>query len=323
MSKFPVVLIAACVIGASVQAPARAQTFPSQPIKLIVPFAPGGGVDIVGRTLAENAARQSGFTVVVENRTGAGGNVGSTSVAKAAPDGYTLLVASNSNSYNNFLYSNMQYDAARDLQAVVQIGRVPMVLLVSPHIPPRNVAEVVALAKAKPGSLNFGSGGNGTAEHMVYELFKRRTGIQALHIPYRGGAQVYTDLIAGQIQFMFNNQLGATQYIRSGQLRAAGITGQRRSPQLPDLPTFEEQGIADFNASVWWGIMGPAGLPGPVLSRLNQVFAAAIASPEMKTRLESLGAQPVGGSSAQFAAFFASERATWQGVIKDAGIKIE
>ena len=323
MLNVTVMLFAACVIGAAVPSPARAQAFPSQPIKLIVPFAPGGGVDIVGRTIAEHVAKQSGHAMIVENRTGAGGNVGSTSVAKAAPDGYTLLVGSNSNSYNNFLYANMPYDAARDLQMVVQIGRVPMVLLVSPSIPPKSVGEVLALAKAKPGALNFGSGGNGTAEHMVYELFKRRTGIEAQHIPYRGGAQVYTDLIAGQIQLMFNNQLGATQYIRGGQLRAAGITGQKRSPQLPELPTFEEQGIADFNASVWWGIMAPAGLPRPVLAQLNQMFNAAIASPEMKSRLESLGAQPVGGSAEQFAAFFASERATWQGVIKEAGIKVD
>jgi tripartite-type tricarboxylate transporter receptor subunit TctC len=322
MNKLPKLLLAAALAGACLQA--QGQGFPSQPIKLIVPFAPGGGVDIVGRTIAENANRQNpGVSVVVENRTGAGGNVGSTSVAKSAPDGYTLLVASNSNSYNNFLYSNMQYDAARDLQAVMQIGRVPMVLLVSPSIPPKNVAEVIALAKAKPGTLNFGSGGNGTAEHMVYELFKRRTGIDALHIPYRGGAQVYTDLIGGQIQLMFNNQLGATQYIRSGQLRAAGITGMTRSSQLPDLPTFEEQGIRNFTASVWWGLMGPAGMPAPVVARLNQIFNAAINSPEMKARLETLGAQPVGGSAEQFAAHFASERATWQQVIKDANIKVE
>jgi len=324
MPKFPALVLAACVLGAALAAPARAQSFPSQPIKLIVPFAPGGGVDIVGRTIADNANKQNpGVSVVVENRTGAGGNVGSTSVAKAAPDGYTLLVASNSNSYNNFLYANMQYDAAKDLQAVMQIGRVPMVLLVSPSIPPKSVAEVIALAKAQPGKLNFGSGGNGTAEHMVYELFKRRTGIDAQHIPYRGGAQVYTDLIGGRIQLMFNNQLGATQYIRSGQLRAAGITGMARSSQLPDLPTFEEQGIKNFTASVWWGLMGPSGMPAPVLARLSQIFNAAINSAEMKARLESLGAQPVGGTPEQFAAHFAAERSTWQQVIKDANIKVE
>jgi tripartite-type tricarboxylate transporter receptor subunit TctC len=302
---------------------AHAQSFPSQPIKIIVPFAPGGGVDIVGRTIAEGVTRTSGHAVVVENRTGAGGNVGSGAVAKAPADGYTLLIASNSTSYNNFLYSNMPYDAVRDLQAIVQIARVPMVLLVSPTIAPRNVAEVVALAKAKPGALNFGSGGNGTSEHLVYELFKRRAGIDAQHIPYRGGAQVYTDLIGGQVQLFFNNQLGAMQYVRSGQLRAAGITSQKRSAQLPDVPTFEEQGIGDFNASVWWGVMGPAGMPKPVVEQLNQIVNAAIASPDVTRRLESQGAQPAGGSAEQFAAFFASERKIWQSVIKDAGIKLE
>ena len=323
MWKLVFMLLVAGMGAAALHAPARAQSFPAQPIKIIVPFAPGGGVDIVGRTIAEQVTRQSGFAMVVENRTGAGGNVGSTLVAKASADGYTLLMASNSTSYNNFLYSNMQYDAARDLQPVVQIGRVPMVLLVSPSIPPRTVGEVVAFARAKPGALNVGSGGNGTSEHLVYELFKRRTGIDAVHIPYRGGAQVYTDLIAGQVQLMFSNQLGATQFIRTGQLRAVGITGLKRSPQLPDVPTFEEQGIADFNASVWWGLVGPAGMPRPIVSLINQMVNEAIAAAEVKGRLESLGAQPVGGSAEQFAAFFSSERATWQGVIKEAGIRIE
>lgn len=313
----------AALIGAAVQLPASAQGFPAQPIKFIVPFAPGGGVDIVGRTIAEGIAKTSGHAVVVENRTGAGGNVGSTAVARAAPDGYTLLIGSNSNTYNNFLYSNMQYDAARDLQAVVQIARVPMVLLVSPSIAPKTVGEVVALAKAKPGALNFGSGGNGTSEHLAYELFKRRTGIDAQHIAYRGGAQVYTDLIGGQIQLFFNNQLGAMQYVRGGQLRAAGITSPKRSAQLPDVPTFTEQGFPDFIVSVWWGVMGPAGMPKPVVEQLNQIINAAIASPDVTRRLESQGAQPVGGSPEQLAAFFALERATWQAVIRDAGIKIE
>ena len=316
--------LVACVFGVCAAAsPAGAQNFPSQPIKIMVPFAPGGGVDIVTRHLAEQVTKQTGHTVVVENRTGAGGNVASTAVARSTPDGYTLLMASNSNSYNNFLYANMQYDAARDLQPIVQVGRSPMVLLVSPTIPPKNVAEILAYAKARPDALNFGSGGNGTAEHMVYELFKRRTGISAQHIPYRGGAQVYTDLIGGQIQLMFNNQLGATPYVRAGQLRAAAVTGQKRSLQLPDVPTFEEQGIKDFNASVWWGVMGPAGMAKPVVAQLNQILNVAIASSEMKAKLEAQGAQPVGGSAEQFAAFFAGESRIWQGVIKDASIKIE
>ena len=323
MAKSIFTALGAALIGGAIHLSAGAQGFPAQPVRFIVPFAPGGGVDIVGRTIAEGISKTSGHAVIVENRTGAGGNVGSAAVAKAAPDGYTLLIASNSNTYNNFLYSNMQYDASRDLQAIVQIARVPMVLLVSPVISAKTVGDVIALAKAKPGTLNFGSGGNGTSEHLVYELFKRRAGINALHIPYRGGAQLYTDLIGGQIQLFFNNQLGAMQYVRAGQLRAAGITSPKRSAQLPDVPTFEEQGFPDFNASVWWGVMGPSGIPRPIVDQLNQMINAAIASPEVARRLESQGAQPVGGSPDQLAAFFASERAIWQAVIRDAGIKNE
>ena len=323
MEKSIFMACSAALICATVQHPASAQVFPAQPLRFIVPFGPGGGVDIVGRTIMDGISKTSGHAVVVENRTGAGGNVGSTAVAKAAPDGYTLLIASNSNTYNNFLYSDMQYDASRDLQAIVQIARVPMVLLVSPTIAPKTVGEIIALAKAKPGTLNFGSGGNGTSEHLVYELFKRRTGISAQHIPYRGGAQVYTDLIGGQIQLFFNNQLGAMQYVRGGQLRAAGIASPKRSAQLPDVPTFEEQGLADFNATVWWGVMGPAGIAKPIVDQLNRIINTAIASADVTRRLESQGAQPVGGSPEQLAAFFASERATWQAVIRDAGIKNE
>lgn len=308
--------------GLAGPAAAHAQAFPSQPIRFIVPFAPGGGVDVIGRTLAEAIQKQFGHTVIVENRTGAGGNVASTHVSRAAADGYTVLVGSNSNSYNDFLYSSIGYDPAKDLRRVVQIGRVPMVMLVSPTIEPKTVQEVIALAKAKPGSLNFGSGGNGTAEHLVYELFKRRTGIDAVHVPYRGGAQVYTDLMAGQIQLMFNNQLGATPYIKSGQLRAVGLTGQARSTQLPDLPTFAEQGIADFNAAVWWGLMVPSATPDAQVNEINRMVNAVLQTEEVRNRLQSLGAQPVGGPPSQFEQFFASERSTWERVIKDAGIKL-
>ena len=314
----------AAIVAVVVPGLAAAQSFPSQPIKLVVPFAPGGGVDIVGRTLAENVQKQNaGVTVIVENRTGAGGNVGSGSVAKSTPDGHTLLVVSNSNSYNNFLYANMPYDAAKDLQSVVQVGIVPMALLVAPNIPPKTLPEVIAYAKANPGKLNYGSGGAGTAEHLVFELFKRRVGIEVQHIAYRGGAQVFTDLIGGQIQFFTTNALAATQYVKANQLKAAGVTGPSRTSGLPEIPTFEEQGVKNFNASVWWGVMGPTGMPGPVVARLNQMFNAAIASAEMKARFESLGARPVGGTAEAFAAFFASERATWQQVIKDANIKVD
>ena len=302
---------------------ASAQAYPSRPIRLIVPYAPGGGVDIVARTLGDDITKRLGKPVIVDNRTGAGGNVGSTFVAKSEPDGYTLLLGSNANAVNNNLYSNMQYDAATDLTQIVLVDTVPMVVLASPTIAPSTVGELIALAKAKPGTLNFGSGGNGTAEHLAFELFKRRTGIEAQHIPYRGGAAVYTDLIGGQIQLMFNNQLGATPYIRSGQLRALGITGNKRSPQLPEVPTFREQGVTDFSVFVWWGVIGPAGIPKDTVAQINQLFGSSIASPDVKKRLESLGAQPQGGTAEEFAAFFRSEMATWAGVIKAANIRID
>lgn len=302
---------------------AHAQAYPSKPVRLIVPYAPGGGVDIVARTLADDLTKRLGKTVIVENRSGAGGNVGSTFVAKSEPDGYTLLLGSNANAVNNSLYSNMQYEAATDLTPIILVGTVPMVVLASPTIAPKTVGEMIALAKARPGTLNFGSGGNGTAEHLAFELFKRRTGIDAQHVPYRGGAAVYTDLIGGQIQLMFNNQLGATPYIRSGQLRALGITGNNRSPQLPDVPTFREQGVADFNVSVWWGVIGPAGIAKETVAQINQLFASSVGSPDVKKRLESLGAQAQGGTPEDFAAFFRSEMATWSGVIKAANIRID
>jgi tripartite-type tricarboxylate transporter receptor subunit TctC len=322
-------MIAASVLAAAgsliAMAPVSgyAQAYPTQPIRFIVPFAPGGGVDVIARTIGEAITKQSGHTVVVENRTGAGGNVASLFVARSNPDGYTVLVGSNSNSYNDFLYSDIGYNPAKDLRRVVQIGRVPMVLLVSPTIEPKTVQEVVALAKSKPGALNFGSGGNGTAEHLVYELFKRRTDIEATHVPYRGGAQVYTDLMSGVIQLMFNNQLGAMPHIRSGQLRAVGMAGKARSPQLPDLPTFAEQGIPDFEAAVWWGLMVPAGTPDAAVAGLNRIVNAALGSEEVKNRLQSLGAEPVGGPPEQFESFFAAERSRWESVIKAAGIKLE
>jgi tripartite-type tricarboxylate transporter receptor subunit TctC len=299
-----------------------AQGYPTKPIRLIVPYAPGGGVDIVARILADYISNTLKKPVIVENRTGAGGSVGSGLVAKSEPDGYTLLLASNSNAVNNSLYSNMTHDASKDLVPISLIGTVPMVLLVSPSISVKTVAEMIALAKAKPGTLNFGSGGNGTGEHLAYEMFKRQTGIDIQHIPYRGGATVYSDLLGGQIQFMFNNQLGASSYIRSGQLAALGISGDKRSALFPDLPTFSEQGLVQFTALVWWGIMGPSAIPRDTLAQINGLFNTAINSPEITKRLESMGAQTQGNTPEYFARFFKAEVATWSTIIRDSNIKL-
>ena len=299
-----------------------AQDYPTKPIKLIVPYGPGGGVDVVARTLADYISTKLGKLVIVENRVGAGSNVGSSYVAKSDPDGYTLLLGSNANAVNKSLYPNPGYDADKDLTPIVLVGRVPMVLLAAPTVTAKNVSELLAQAKAKPGSFNVGSGGSGTAEHLAFELFKRQTGMDGVHVPYKGGAAVYTDLMGGQIQLFFNNQLGATPHINSGKLRALGITSPTRSSSLPDVPTFSEQGLPEFKVFVWWGVIGPAGIPSNTVKQINSLFNQAISSPEVSKRLESLGAQPQGGTPEMFKEFFNAEIKTWAEVIKIANIQL-
>ncbi|CAN5258463.1 tripartite tricarboxylate transporter substrate binding protein [soil metagenome] len=306
-------------------APAAAQTpsWPAKQVRIIVPYAAGGGVDIVARTLGDELGKRTGKPVIIENRAGAGGNIGSEYVVRSDPDGYTLLLASNSNAVNNSLYVGMSYDAGRDLAPVILIGKVPLVLLVSPSYPAKSVSQLLGAARAAPGSINFASSGNGTAEHLILELFKRRTGIDVVHVPYKGAPPAYTDLMSGQVQAMFTNPVGAAPYLKSGQLRALGVTGPVRVPQLPDVPTLAEQGIPDFNVTVWWGLMGPAGMPKETVAQINAAIATVLASPDVVKRLESLGARAEGGSPEQFATFFRSERSTWDGVIKAANIKLE
>lgn len=322
-NRFALTALVSIVVALGLNAPSSAQSYPTKPIRVVVPYAAGGGVDIVARGVAEGITKQFGHAVLVENRTGAGSNVGSTVVAKADPDGYTLLMGSNANAVNGSLYSSMPYDAERDLVQIILVGRVPMVMLASPALPFRTVREVIDHAKSKPGSLNFGSGGAGTSEHLTYERFKRRAWIEAVHVPYRGGAAVYPDLMNGRVDFLFNNQLQAMPFIRSGQVRALAIANPKRSPQLPEVPTLAEQGIADFNAAAWWGIMGPAGIPEEIVNKINQLVGAVMESPEFGKRLDSLGAERLGGTPQQFRDFFKSEMATWSGVIKAEKIKVE
>ena len=297
--------------------------YPNKPIRLIVPYTAGGGVDIVARTIGGEIGRQTGYNILVENRTGAGSNIGSTLVAKSEPNGYTLLMASNANTVNNSLYLDMQYDASRDLVPIILIGRAPHVLLTSPTGQFKTVRDVIAYAKANPGAINFASGGSGTSEHLAYELFKRRAGIEAHHIPYRGSAAGYPDLISGRVHLLFNNLFQALPFIQSGQLRALGLASAKRSPQLPDVPTLAEQGISNFAAGAWWGIMGPAGIPQDILKKLNQMANAALAAPEVANRLDSLGAERVGGTTEQFRDFFGAELAVWSDIIKAENIKVD
>jgi tripartite-type tricarboxylate transporter receptor subunit TctC len=286
---------------------AAAQTYPAKPIRMIVPYAPGGGVDIIARTTAQALSKRVAQQVIVDNRTGGGGNVGSDAVAKSAPDGYTLLMASPANTINPSLYAKMPYDPMRDLAAVALIASVPAVLLANRSLPVTSVKQLVALAKSKPGALTYGSGGSGTTEHLAGEMFKSLAGIDMLHVPYKGGAQVITDVIGGQIALMFVNQVGALPHIQGGKVKGLAVAGNARSPALPEVPTFVESGYKDFVVSVWWGVMGPAAMPKDIVSQLNREIVAGLSSAEMKERLQTMSAQPIGGTAERFAVFFAAE----------------
>jgi len=298
---------------------AGAQDYPNRPVRMVVPYAAGGGVDIVARAVSQELAKRIGQPVVVENRTGAGSNIGSDFVAKAAPDGYTLLMASPANAINMSLYRKMPYDTQRDLAPVALVGAVPSVLVTNPALPAKTVAELVALAKAKPGSLNYGSGGSGTSEHLSAEMFKSLAGIDVVHVPYKGGANAMTDVMSGQLSLMFTNMLGAMPHIRSGKLQAIAIADSRRSASLPDVPTFAEAGFKDYEVSVWWGVMAPARTPAPVIVYLNREIVAALGAPELKGRLDGMGARIIGGTPEQFGAFVATEIGRWTRAVQVSG----
>ena len=307
-------LLLACVwISAS------AQEYPNRPLRVVVPYAAGGGVDIVARAVSQELAKRIGQSVVVENKTGAGSNIGSDFVAKAAPDGYTLLMASPANAINMSLYRKMPYDTQRDLAPVALVGAVPSVLVANPVLPAKTVAELIALAKEKPGSLNYGSGGSGTSEHLSAEMFKSLAGIDLVHVPYKGGANAMTDVISGQLSLMFTNMLGAMPYLRSGKLKAIAIADSRRSPSLPDVPTFAEAGFKDYEVSVWWGVMAPAKTPPPIIAYLNREIVASLGAPELKERLDSMGARIVGGTPEHFGVFIAAEIGRWSKAVQVSG----
>src|SRR4051812_32189922 len=262
--------------GIAVYAHAWAQTYPVRPVRIIVPYAPGGGVDIVARTLGQELTKRLGQQIVIENKTGAGGNIGTDAVAKATPDGYTLLIASPANAVNPTMYSKLPFDPVRDLTPVALTATVPAVLLAGPALPAKTVKEIVALAKSKPGTLTFGSGGSGTTEHLAVEMLKTQAGIDMLHVPYKGGAAVLPDLISGQISLFFVNQLFALPYVKAGTVKALGVASDERSPALPDVPTFAESGFPDFRVSVWYGIMAPAATPKQIVAQLNREIVAAL-----------------------------------------------
>ncbi|MFO1310709.1 MAG: tripartite tricarboxylate transporter substrate binding protein [Burkholderiales bacterium] len=298
-----------------------ADPWPAKPIRLVVPFTPGGSTDILGRAIAAKLQEALGQAVVVENKAGAGGSIGATEVARAAGDGYTLLMGHiGTLAVNPSLYPNLPYDPRKSFVPVALVARVPNVLVVNPAVPAKNVAELVALAKAKPGQLRYASGGNGSAAHLAMEYFKLRAGVDIQHIPYKGTAPAVTDVLGGQVEMTMTGVPAVAAQVKAGKLRALGVSGLGPVAALPGVPPVAAT-IPDFEAIQWYGVVAPAGTPQAVVDRLNAEINRALASPELRVRLEAEGADAANESAASFGALIASEIARWKPVVERANMK--
>ena len=305
-------------------ASAQAQTWPTRSLRLVVPFAPGGGNDTVARAIGAQISGPLGQTVVVENKTGAGGVVGAQDVARSAADGYTLFLGGvGSHAVNPALYPNLPYDAVKDFAPVSLIASAPSVLVVAPAVNAKTVAELTALLKANPGKYNYATNGNGSSSHLATLLYESLAGVQMVHIPYKGFAPALTDILGGQIQVMMNSIVALVPQIKAGKVRALAVSSTTRSPFMPDLPTMAEAGVAGYEAGSWYGILVPAGTPGPVIQRLNTEIVRAVKSPQVRDRLSGEGAEPIGSTPAEFAAHIKAEMARLGKVIREAGLKPE
>ena len=300
---------------------ARAQTFPTRPVKLVVPFSPGGSTDVVARMLAQRLSEIWGQSVIVDNRAGAGGNIGADIVAKAQPDGYTLLMASGSITINPHIYARMPFDTQKDFVPISNVASGPMLVVVQDKSPIQSIKELIAAAKDKPNGLSFGSAGVGSQVHLAGENLADASGIDIQHVPYKGEAPAYTDLMGGQTQLMVGNIAAAAALLGPGRLRALAVTGKERSPLLPDVPTVAESGLPGFVNTGWFGLLAPAGTPPDVVAKIQRDTAKAVADTQMKARLQVLGMEPVGSTSADFARQMEGESTHWAQVVKNRKLK--
>lgn len=301
----------------------RAGDYPNRPIRLIVAYPPGGPVDIVGRTIAQAMSESLGQQIVVDNRSGASGIVGSEVAAKSPADGYTLLLASSAHSIHPSLYPKLPYDVSKDFVMVGSIASAPFVLVTGPAVPAQNVQQLIAYLKSKPGELSYASPGSGSPNHLSAELMRVMTGTNVIHVPYRGAAPAETDVMGGQVVFLFDSIPSALPLVRSGRLRALAVTSAKRSSAAPDIPTMAESGLPGFETLTWYGLMAPAGTPPDIVKRLNTELNKALQTADMKERMAKLGMDPMIGPPEAFAAFFNGEAVKWAKIVKDSGAKVD
>jgi tripartite-type tricarboxylate transporter receptor subunit TctC len=312
------------VVAAPVSGAAFAQAYPTRPIRMVVPFSAGsGGTDLMARLIEQRLGASLGQQIVIDNRPGAGGIPATEYVAKAAPDGYTLLMTNVSLAANPYLYSKLPFDPLKDLVPVTMINSSPLLLVVHPSVPVTSVKELLAYSKLHPGKLNYGSGGVGSTPHLSGELFKSLSGIDAVHVPYKGGAPALNDLVGGQLSFMVENMAGTMPFVKAGKLRALAISSPQRSPLAPELPTMAEAGVPGYEVIGWNGIVAPKGTPPEIVARLHAEVAKILRTPEMRQQLAAVGSEPIGNTPEEFGAFIKAEMGRWGKVIKEKGIRAD
>ena len=321
--KVPVVSsFVVCFASLMAAAACLAQGYPAKPVRVIVPWPAGGGADIVARGVTQKLTEHFNQPFVVENRPGASGSLGTEVAAKQAPDGYTLLLIGANHATNSHLYPKLGFDPIRDFEPISLLTEAHNLLVVHPSVNARSVSEIIALARARPGQISYGSAGNGTTGHLAMELLKLSAKIDMVHIPYKGGAPFVNDLLGGQVSLGFENVLSSSPHVASGKLRAIATSGRQRSRALPEVPTVAESGLPGFEVVLWQGLLAPAGTPRPIIERLHEGVAASMAKPDLRERFAQLNVEPVGGTPAQFAAYLQSELDKWGKVIRSAGIRM-
>jgi tripartite-type tricarboxylate transporter receptor subunit TctC len=315
--------VAVCLSGALMIGAVQAQSWPTKPIKFIVPYPPGGGTDVIARIVQEPLAKELGQQVIIDNRGGAGGSIGSALAAQSPSDGYTVLFTLSSHTINPSFYPRLPFDTERDFSPVVTIASLPQILVANPNFPAKNVKEVIEMAKAKPGSISYASVGNGSPGHLAGAMMATDAGVDMVHIPYRGGGPAITDVIAGQVPLLWVSIPAAAQFVKSGKVKALAVSTVKRSAVFPDVPTMAESGFKDFEVDSWYAMFVPASTPKPIVERLNKAALKVLAQPEVKEKLLSQGAEAVGDSPSQLGAVVKKEIAKWKQVVKAANIKVD